>query len=340
MGLAIMSSAEVQPGQDRIPNGTKRIIIFDTNAYRELARGSLADCRARAVQLREREQTCSVFVLATPIVIWELTAHLTDPADAAFNSCLKSLAMLGEHAVDPSKPEDGINLFPDADSTVCRELFRLIPAGNEKATRSLAGFVKDIVKHAPDLSDAKVQEHIKQIATHVEATEQQWLKSMEGVLDACDPKAAKQFFGDLKDGELRKQVRDFFASQIFVDMWAKFMVESHARKVGQRIPTGEDLKEKIKVMLAAFPVPFHLMSVLLQKIAMHKDFKLDNPERKRWNFVWDSQLTFSVGPDHKIGGFPIYFVTGDAEFLEAAIAAKCDDRVLSLKDYLASLGLQ
>lgn len=334
-------STEAQSGKGRIPNGTKRIVIFDTNAYRDFAPGgTLPDSAHKAVRLRQCEQESSVCALASPTVVWELTAHLADPADRYYNQCLKSLVVLGEHAVDASKPEGGINLFSDSESTVCRQLFHVVPTQNEKGVRNLGSLVKHIVKYAPDLSDPIAEQNIKKIASLVDATERQWLTLMEEVLSRCEPKAVKQFFGDLPDDELRKQMREFYGSSTFVYMWAKFMVEIHAAKVGRSISSVHELNDKIKIILEVFPVPFHLMSMLLQKSAMDKNFKLSNPKKKRWNFIWDSQLTFSIGADHNIAGVPIFFVTSDHEVLGAAKAAKCDTRVLPLTEYLASVGFR
>jgi hypothetical protein len=332
-------SAERNPAQGRIPSGTKRIVIFDTNAYREFAPGgTLPDSRAKVVRLRLCEQASSVFVLASPTVVWELTAHLADPADRYYNQCLKSVVILGEHAVNPAKPDGGISLFPDAESTVCRELFHAVPKVNDQGIRNLGSFVKHVVKYAPDLSDPKAQENIKHIASHVDAAEKVWLKSMQPVLERCDPTAAKQFFGDIPEIELRKKMRDFYVTQTFVDMWAAFTVQMHAAKVGYSLTSDEDLKKKASILLNAFPVPVHLLSAMLQKIAMDSSFSLNHPDKKRWNFVWDSQLTFSIGRSHQVGGAPVFFVTSDAEVLTAAKAAKCEQRVLALPAYLKSVG--
>lgn len=334
-----IASTEAQPGKDRIPRGTKRIIIFDTNAYREFAPGgSLANCHTKAIRLRECEQANAVFVLASPTVIWELTAHLADPKDRFYNQCLKSLVMLGEHAVNPAKPDGGISLFSDAESTVCRELFHAVPEVNERGVRNLGSFVRHVVKYAPDLSDKNAQEHISQIAAQVDAAEKGWLKSMQPVLERCDPIAVKQFFGNIPDIELRKQMSHFFTTQTFVDMWATFTVQMHAAKVGYTITSDEDLKKKARIVLDAFPVPVHLMSTLLQKIAMDQNFNVHNPDKKRWNFIWDTQLTFSIGNSHKIGDAPIFFVTSDREILAAAKSTKCQERVLALPHYLESVG--
>ncbi len=277
-------------------------------------------------------------MLASPTVIWELMAHLADTTDPGYEHCLNSLVVLGEHAVDPNKPAGGINLFPDADSTVCRELFHALPTGHEKGIQNLGSFVKHVVKHAPDLSDPRAQQVIKQTASAVDSTEKQWVSSMQAVVARCDPNVAKQFFGNASTSEVRKNVREFFSSTAFMNMWAGFMVEIHAIKVGYVLANAEDLKAKTKIMVDVFSVPFHLMSVLLQKIASDPAFNVANPKKKRWNFVWDSQLALSIGNDHEIAGVPAFFVSGDGELLEAAKIAKCDSRVLSLDDYLKSVG--
>src|SRR5260370_37431885 len=90
-------SIRKESGEDQIPAGMKRVIIFDTNAYRVLtAKTSLADCRAKAVRLRQAEQAMGVLVLASPTVIWELIAHLDDPHDLAREHSLNTLVAPGE----------------------------------------------------------------------------------------------------------------------------------------------------------------------------------------------------------------------------------------------------
>ncbi len=110
----------------QLPAATKRVIIFDTNAYRVLAHGmTLNDARVKALQLRRCEQSAGVFIVASPVTVWELITHLADPADPALPHCLNALVMLGEHALSPgaSKRRD-FSFRRFCESTVCRELFR------------------------------------------------------------------------------------------------------------------------------------------------------------------------------------------------------------------------
>ena len=332
------SSVELSASR-QIPVGTQRIVVFDTNAYREFTPGnrSQGECRVKLRHLSECEKKSGVFVLAMPVVIWELVSHIANPNDPWFNHCLNSIVVLGEHSVHPANPEGGISMFPDADLSVCREVFRMHPGNHEQVIRQLGSLVKYIVNNAPKIEDQVALTHIKQIANAVADTEQEWLMSMQPVLAYCDPSTAKQFFQNRNDGEVREQIQKFFASEEFLNMYASYTVEKCARILRIPIPTGGELEQKIHIVRTVFSTPLHLTAKLLQKIAAQKSYNLSNPKKKRWNFVWDFQVAFSIGSSHQVSGIPLFLVTGDQELLEAAKSAGCNDRVISLNYYLKSV---
>jgi hypothetical protein len=97
-GLKTPPKVNALPSQPQTPPGTKRVVIWDTNAYRNFVGDyNVADARAKALQLRQREQAAGVFSLASPIVIWELAAHLADSTDPHYPNCLAALTCLAEH---------------------------------------------------------------------------------------------------------------------------------------------------------------------------------------------------------------------------------------------------
>lgn len=55
--------------------------------------------------------------------------------------------------------------------------------------------------------------------------------------------------------------------------------------------------------------------------------------------MWDFFICFSIGAHHELEGVKIFLVTGDTAIQEAARVAKSVDRVLSLEDYLKSVGV-
>ncbi len=324
--------------QSQIPAGTKRVIIFDTNAYRGFSHDlTLGEACVRALQLRRCEQTAGVFVLASPVVVWELITHLADAGDPAYGDCLIAVIMLGEHTLSPTASNGGICLFADAESTVCRELFHRLPSGHEVTCQNLGSLVTYIAKNAPNLTDSIAIQNIKVIANAVAAQEQAWLNQMRIVVAHCDPNAARLVFGGRDDGEVLRKLRVFFTSDLFMDAWATWMVVTHAAKVNEQIGSPDELRRKTAALRQEFSVPFHLMSALLQKLATPQPPLLSNPKKKRWNFIWDTMIAFSIGSSHEIDDAPVYVVTGDREISDAAIAANCHDRVLKLEDYLRSV---
>jgi hypothetical protein len=327
-------------GGSPIPDGTKRIVIFDTNAYRVFAHGStIEDVRTKAKQLRSCEQQAGVFVLASPIVVWELVAHLADPADPALPHCLNAIIALAEHALSPIASDGGICVFADSESTICWELFRRELPENVAVNQNIGSLVTYISKDAPDLTDSVAVQNIKTIAAAVESKEQAWLNQMKIVVGTyCGANVAKVVFGGRDDNEALRNARAFFDNDFFMETWASWLVATHATKANYTINSPEEFREKTTKLRKEFPVSFYLMSSLLKKLATPQPPNLDNPKRKRWNFVWDSMITFSIGPTHEIGGAPMYLVTGDREIFEAATAAGSGDRVLTLDNYLNSVG--
>ncbi len=326
--------------EPQAPPGTKKIIIFDTNAYRNLAFGlSLADSRIKALQLRQLEQKAGNFALASPIVIWELIGHLGNTSDPAYHYCLNALVTLAEHTWSPFDPNAGVCLFADAASTVCRELFRAVPpiaAQNVQNLSKLAAYVKN---HAPNLTLPAALTNFKVFSMELAKLETQWLTDMQKILTDCDPTIAKPWVGGKDDRDVRRRLRSYFASQAFMDAWAAITVVRHANILGVKL-TPAGLTEKAKIIRDVFPVPFHLMSALLQKFPTPKPMNLSSPKKNRENFICDAAICFSIGGFHQVGSAPMFLVTADKAIKAAATTARCPERVVALPDYLTSVGFR
>lgn len=329
-----------KPEQPKLPVGTKKVIIFDTNGYRELTNGlSLDDIKAKSLHLRECERKAGIFALANPIVIWELIAHLADISDPAYSHCLNALVALAEHTGDPNNSNGGLCLFADPESTVCLELFNKVPPNAEEFVQNLSKIATHVKSNAPAITDSTVLNNFKVFSTEMNSREKEWRQDMEKVLNNCSPNAAKVWFSDQinqrnkSDKHILEKLRNFFASQDFMETWANVTVERHASMVNRTL-SAEELKEKINIVREVFSVPFHLTSKLLQKIATPNQININSPRRKHWNFIWDFYIAFSIGNYHAVEDADMYMVTSDGDILEAAAGANCAHRVVSLDDYL------
>jgi hypothetical protein len=316
---------------------SKRIVIFDTNAYRKLTRGlSIEAARTKAAYLRRIEDQSGSFALAHPIVIWELLTHLATPLDTHYDNCLCALVVLGQHTASREAPGRPC-LIADAESTVCQALFQHAPTGYKEGLENLGSLVNHIVKYAPDLSDPVARQNIDKLTRGMAEREQEWLNGMESILDRFSPGMARVVFGEGADSEVLKKARHYFSSNEFFDAWSCYMVASHAVKVGITNLRPEEIQTLAEDVRRLFPVPFHLMSALLQKLATSSPPDLANQRHKRWNFIWDSMISFAIGPG-TIDESPVFMVTADGEIIDAAKTAGVHDNILSLAEYITGVG--
>jgi hypothetical protein len=324
--------------ESQIPRGTKNVCIFDTNAYRVLTFGKpLTEARTIARGLRHLEQSAGTIALANPFVIWELIGHLDDAGDPAYHHCLNALVALSEHTWRRQDPPGGVCLVSDAESTVCGTLFEALPLVAYKNVQNLALLAAHMKQNAPNVTSSAAVNNLKVFASEMKKKEERWLEDMQLVLNGCDPKLAQAWVGGTSDKEVRKRLTAYFGSKEFMNAWATVGVMSHADLVGAK-PTPSEIEKKVDVMRNVFPVPFHVISALLQKFPTSPEMNLNSRKRKRENFMWDAAICYSIGGFHQIGGAAMFLVTDDAAIRDAAAAAKCTDRVVSLADYLKSLG--
>ncbi len=314
-------------------------MVFDTNAYRVATLGlSLDEVRKKTSAIRSAENDLGYCALAHPIVVWELLTHLADSSDPAHGHCLNAMVALGTHTASRNAADGSVWLIADPLSSVCHALFDRVPEGYEEGLGNLGTLITHITANAPDLSDATLKRNVADLAHAMAKREKTWLEGMKDVLESSSPGAAKLIFGGSTDKEALTKLRKYLGSSAFFEDWSIYMVAVHAPAVNiPRLPPHE-LHLKGKLAREWFPVPFHLTRVLLQKLATAAPPDLSSPKRKRWNFIWDAMICFSLGPG-LMETASVHLVTGDREIADAAAEAGYGNQVLPLSDYLRDIGV-
>lgn len=302
---SVGGTGEMSAPHPSLPSGTKKVVIFDTNAYRMLG--------SRNVQaLRQRELASGVLALAHPVVMLELSAHLADKNDHNYKPCMSALAALAEHAKKPDA--SGLCYCPEPRTEMCHQLFGTMPPGDEQRVRDMGVLAVYVGKSYPDIDNPQMLESFKRCADQVKRLEAQWTDWMKRQLASGGTSLARSW----------------------EDALALFTVAICAGVVGVQLKPAEILG-KAKVVRDVFPVPLRLMSALLQKLTPSSPPNLDNP---KWgNYIWDFLVCFSVGNSHAIDDAKIFLVTGDGEIEKASVAAGCGDRVVSLQNHMKSVGI-
>jgi hypothetical protein len=321
-----------------LPLDTSKIVIFDTNAYRNLTFGcTLEESREKVLKLRKQEQASGVMALANPFVIWELIGHLADKKDPSYDYCMNALVALAEHTWSPFDPNGGICRIADGETSVCRELFQKLPPNAEENAKNLSLMAAHVKAHAPDITLPAAITNFKAFTKALEKHEAGWLAEMQKVLNGLKPELAKAWVGGTTDTQTRRKLRALFQSQAYMDAWAVSLVAKFAKLVEVKL-SAQETAQKADVMKKVFPVPFHLMAHALREWPGNKSFNLTSPKKKRANFVWDTALCFSIGNFTQVGDALVLFVTDDAAIRKAAEDAKCGHRVLTLNAHLNTVG--
>ncbi len=315
----------------------KRVVIYDTNAYRAYFFGKpLADVRKEAQAIRRAELGAGVFAIASPIVIWEMIAHLGDPTDTGFKNCTEGLTALAEHTRIPDAADGRICLTDFPEALVCRSFFHMAPANATANAQALSQLAVYVGQHAPDLNGAAELSNMKNFSSSMDTHENIWKANMAKLIKAFDPALAKAWAGGVRDKDVRKRLSDYFRSEGFKHSWAIAQLDDHARSLGLTLNSVDRERMAVDFKLH-YETPFRMLVSLLITFQDPK-VNLDRKKKPWANFIWDAALSFALGKLHSMESCPVHIITKDDDVIDAAKDAGCSDRVRNIEEHLAEIG--
>lgn len=330
------NSFEMTVQQTTAPEGVTRIVVFDTNAYRNLTFGLSTDSsRKKARKLADTELSRGTKALANPFIIWELVSHLADPTDPAFENCMNSLVALVEHTRKPDDDLGGVCRIADGETEICRQLFNRIPSIAEQNCANLSKLASYVWSNAPSLADSNAQTNFKVFGAEMDKKEAAWLDHVEALLTAFRSLDSSFSTAESKKNEIKKR-REHINGPAFLRQTALGKAISCA-SLFDFVLSEDELKEAGDRMERIFPTSLKLMQKTLAGWFDAPDMNLRSPKKKRGNFVWDTALCYGIGADHSVGEAKILFVTDDEAVLNGAGEAGCGDRVMKFQDYLMEI---
>jgi len=276
--------------------------------------------------------------LASPIVIWELASHVADASDPAYTHCLHAIVALGEHTRLAPGQGGGISIGLDSEWVVCDALFGRAPPGAESNVHTLGQLAIHVRDHAPAITDAAVLSNLKVFAAEMTRRETAWLADMQKTLDELNAPSSATGGPEHADKKARAALLDFLGTNAFEYLWAVVGVLHYATLANAPINT-LSLQSGVDTLRKDFSVPFHLILALLRNLIGHTDLNLTSAKRKRGNFMWDAGIAYIIPVlTGSVPGAAVNVVTGDKAIVNAAQVAGASNVVVSLDDYLQSVG--
>ncbi|MBI5722800.1 MAG: hypothetical protein HZA50_02495 [Planctomycetes bacterium] len=176
---------------------SKRAVVFDTNAYRDLCRAVFPEGRWTIEKIRDAEAKHSLFALASPFVIMELVSHLHEQNNDA-NECRCGLTSLVRHCSKNSPAE--IGMLADTGSLIDRSYFDIKNADNDDPHERLRKLSILVARSDPTkpLNPDLIKVCREEIHEHLGRCENDFIDLMQTVIKTINPKATAWHFFEKK----------------------------------------------------------------------------------------------------------------------------------------------
>lgn len=315
----------------------RRCVVLDTNAYRRLARGrSPTEARRKGAGIRVHDQRQAVQALAHPLVIVELLAHLSDPADPSRDDCRCALITLWEHCATTLGGTRQLAILEDPETQLAVALYGCCPIANHQLVENLALTARLVGETDTDDVLSQLDDTLRSCVETVDSIEDNFVQDMaQFVVQGFDPQA-RSWDALKKNPDLLIRVIAYLESGRSLTTLARAKVDLARRIVGRDLlaPVHDD---EVETVINAFRCHLELYRRIVRKIV---ETGCDVTKSKNRNWVWDLQIAFALGDYTVRNGFVTDLVTGDADFAAAGKAAGFGDRVLSFDQYSARLRQQ
>jgi len=308
------------------------IVIFDTNAYRNLVVSMDAgDIEAEVKKFRRIEEKAPISAQMHPIVIKELLYHVAGERDKLHYTCVNALNAMYFHCGDAKE----FKVVAGFDLQLSNFLFGTVDSDREKIDLQLGEIVASLALKGVDYTLQKYQFNLKQIRAYVKETEDFFKEQLKKFIKKIDPEA--ESWSILQDDKKKRaEALEYFKSQEIEDeIAAAYITLIHDNLVKRGLITAMSdvqLKERIQIFKEAYQAGIGLYKEVLQKF-VQPDFNMDAKSRE--NFVWDIHLMFIVGNHREsVTGSSLFLVTSDKEMRNAAKKNGFDLKVFSFPEYL------
>jgi|GEM_PF-969734 len=308
----------------------KEIVIFDSNAYRHFTSGkSLSQIETDIQKVLELEKENNLISLINPIVLYELLAHLADPADSAYDRCLKAVKALYLHNGDRSE----FRTLVDPELMLCYSFFQKTIKSREDTVTAIGQIASAFSANTTVDTTEKYKDKLEKIRDHVYQTEINFATDMQNAIRKLDPSSTNwQLF--VNDPKKREEYISYLRSETFpLHVGVGMMMRIYLLLVEHGLETFDpsiNLVPRAKQFATQFNASIELYKEVYMRL-IGSDYNLFDDSRV--NFIWDIHLMLSVG-DQKIQTSQVNFVTHDKAILKAAEVAGHKYKILTLTDYL------
>jgi hypothetical protein len=236
------------------------VVIFDTNAYRQLFHDkSLIECIEIIVNIKKRESELNINAFISPVVWLELFVHLADFKDNAFEVCINSIC--GSYLHTRAHLDNlQYQIIGDSDDLVAMSLFNFERLENQEVYKYMDYVASEIYKNPCIDTINKHKEFFINIKKAVEKKELNFRNCFIEIFN-------NEFKKTLEFNNNKALLKNFIGTDNYFSQLA-FVEVFKAMKFANIDPsqlTEEDFNKHIEFVKSYFPAPLYLGTKILKE---------------------------------------------------------------------------
>lgn len=312
------------------------IVIFDTNAYRDLSSRKQYSEVAELVDIivaAEKSKGIRAFMCTT--VALELMYHLSDPETwNSFRSCINAAPAMYLHC----KENNSFRVLPLPEVQIAKAYFGIDNVKSITTQEAIGQIFYDLSTGNPKDIVKKHTANIKKAHDFIERAEHSIAYEVDQYLTYSDPNYKHDWNPFVNDQSNRDKYLNMIRSESFINTSSMTMllaVAYYLQSSGVNCPvlTGENLIRALELYRNDYTVSLYFRRKFFEYAA---NGGFDITKNSRANYRWDEYILHNAG--HSVNGEPIMIVTTDGNMISAMqqFSAPC----MTLDKYLSSLGIK
>lgn len=307
------------------------IVIFDTNAYRNLVmKKELCEVQAEVQKINALEQAKGILSCMSSTVGMELISHLLDDQNTpSFKSCLKACQAIYLHCGD----NQNFRTLPLPEVQIAKEYFNIEDQQGIDTQNEIGGILYQISQSPTNTTIQKNRTNINLIKQFIRGAEQNYADQVLTFMKSIDPNAPDWSFlqndESMRAKYLNKIRSDEFDRETAAAMLAATEMLLKDRNYNLPNLSSEQRRDQIDLYINSYK------TALVYRKRCWECFIQDGydlTQKSRANALWDEKLLHYVG--HQVNGHDIILVTSDKMMKRAADEICPNNCVMSYIDYM------
>lgn len=313
----------------------KTSVFFDTNSYRQIVRNKNSTELSelfRLIQSAEKEK--NIEPISTLTVNLELSANLVECKNGInFENCLNGLRFLTKHCFDSEKQIIRIASFPFFQ--ISAMMFGALPIDFDKSSKRISKHFETFksFEKEPNLS----KEFYEFIKLTLSKHEQDFSNSLTGLIKAANY-GMEQIHPKMDKKSRKRKLIEYFKSNSYSQHLSVQSLKIVSEILGIELDN-QEFQNRAHFLRKELPISSAFFQwILCEIIQKDIDMTSKNSKAKRWNWLWDYQISFLIS-QNTINEGKMILVTSDKEMIEILNENGLENNVMEIDQYLEFLNI-